>query len=770
VSSSFWFSFRALLLDLFFIHDATASEILENEFWRVDIDPATLAIGVTPAGSGKVQASAGFAGHRVSEVERTPATLKWQWNDGAWLLTAKLDRRALQLSIRTRQAGTLDFLKQPGEAMGKALIWPLAEGHYVPRAEPVWQRFLVDQGPINTTQDLSLPLWGMDHGTFTLNWLMTNPFNNRLELTADADALAVSASHEFTSLDPAAPLTFRLLLGDADPLFGARHYRQWLIETGRYQSLDDKLKQTPEARKLLGATHIYLWGNDLLGFKDVRDWKQLVDILNSAGPLAVQLRRHLSADASAILGIKSGQPLERWQQTILLRGLNAAANTVARASWQSTKTPDMQRLASRYGTLREEIAQAFAGALTADPADWGGTLSRSAVDKLSQSGLSRLWLGLGDGWEGGLWHPEAVRAAAQAGYLIAPYDSYETALAVDENPDWTTAHLGSQANRDCAISLKDGTLKSGFQQSGHYTDPRCVRPLREARVQAVQAAAGFNSWFLDAYATGMVFDSYRSEAPMTQAQNAAANEAASRWIAENSGMPVGSEDGNALTAQGIFFAHGMQTPVIGWGDKQMSNDRRSPWFVGNWYPPEQPEVFFKTVPVKEPYRAVHFEPTTRLPLYQTVFHGSVITTHHWLFDSLKLSNVRAQNELAQLLYNVPSLYHLSLETMGQRLPLIQRQDKFSRPLHERLATQAMTGFNWLTADRKVQQTTFADGTRLVANFDVGTRVVDGRSFPSYSLTAPGPDGSEISYRVPDTLPSLKEIPRRPDATLSRSKH
>ncbi|RUQ44148.1 hypothetical protein D8M30_17290, partial [Corynebacterium pseudodiphtheriticum] len=104
------------------------------------------------------------------------------------------------------------------------------------------------------------------------------------------------------------------------------------------------------------------------------------------------------------------------------------------------------------------------------------------------------------------------------------------------------------------------------------------------------------------------------------------------------------------------------------------------------------------------------------PLYQAVFHGSVITTHHWLFDSLKLSNVRAENALTQLLYNVPPLYHLSASTVKQRLPVMVRQDRFFRPLHQRLATQALTDFRWLTADRQVQQTTFADGTRLVANF------------------------------------------------------
>jgi hypothetical protein len=197
----------------------------------------------------------------------------------------------------------------------------------------------------------------------------------------------------------------------------------------------------------------------------------------------------------------------------------------------------------------------------------------------------------------------------------------------------------------------------------------------------------------------------------------------------------------------VLFAHGMQTPVIGWGDPDMSKNPKSPYYLGRWFPNEKPEVFFKTVPLKEPYRTVHFAPQTRLPLYQAVFHGSVITTHHWLFDSLKLSNVRAENELTQLLYNVPPLYHLSADTLKQRLPVIARQDGFFRPLHERLATEAMTDFHWLTEDRLVQQTTFADGTRLVANFDLREREVGGERLAGQSIRAFGVDGTVMNYQV-----------------------
>ncbi|MGC6371105.1 glycoside hydrolase [Pseudomonas sp. K2I15] len=707
---------------------ALAGTVLENALWRVELDPATLAIHVTPSDKTAVQASSGVSAHAVNQLSQSASQARWEWDDGAYRLSATLDQRDLALTITAREAGELAILQQPASAMGSGLIWPLAEGHYVPAGNVVWQHFLLEQGDVNTTQDLSLPLWGVDHGAFTLNWLMTNPYNNRLHWQADGKGLALSASHEFTTLDPSAPMTLLLHLGESDPLAGAKRYRQWLVEQGRYEPLADKLRQTPEAQKLLGASHIYLWGNDLLGPGDVRDWPQLLKLLRSGKGLAAELNGLLDKEAAQVRQVK--QPYE---QTVLLRGLNAAINKKARQSWQPSTEPDMTQLADGYGALRRELAVVFAGVLSATPETWGNTLS--VTNALKDTGLKRLLVTQGEGWEGGLWHPEAVKAGVDAGYLMAPYDSYETALSATENPDWTTAHLGSKAYRECAIVLKGGQLKTGFQQSGHYTDPRCVRPLLEARVKAVQAKSGFNAWFLDAYATSMLFDSYRTGASMTQAQNAEGNIDASRWISSVLKLPAGSEDGNAITAQGILFAHGMQTPVLGWGDRQMTQDKQSPYYVGAWYPPEQPAVFFKSVPLKEPFRTVYFDPAMRLPLYQAVFHGSVITTHHWLFDSLKLSNVRAENELTQLLYNVPPLYHLSAATVKQRLPLIQRQDAFFRPLHERLATQAMTDFRWLTADKQVQQTTFADGTRLVANFAEG------------SITAFVPGAQVVVYQV-----------------------
>lgn len=737
----------SLMVGLGYLPPGTAA-LLENDMWQVEIDPATLAISATPAGRLSVQASSGVDRHRVSNLLQSPLQVQWLWDEGQWQIDARLEGQTLMLTVHAREPGELKFLHQPGAAMGQGLIWPMAEGRYVPRGDPTWQHMLLAQGELNTTQDLSLPLWGVDFSGFTLNWIMTNPYNNQLNFSAEPEGLAISVTHEFTTLDPHAALTFRLHLGGEELLAGARHYRQWLIETGEYEALSAKLSQTPAAVMLPGASHVYLWGNDLLGHKDVRNWSHLLERLRSDEPLAVQLRNRFDKTSATVL-TQARAPLDRYQKSTLLQALNDALNSAARQSWQGMSRPNMDKLADAYGEVREDLARVFADALTATPQEWGDTLTVATIQKLQTAGLQRLWIGLADGWEGGLWHPEAVRAAVEAGYLIGPYDSYETVLAATDNPDWATAHLGSDAFRNCPIVLKSGELKKGFQQSGHYVDPRCVRPLLEARIKAVQARAGFNSWFLDVYAAGMLFDSYRPGATLTQAQNAAAFVDASRWVAQTLHLPVGSEDGNAVTAQGSVFAHGMQTPYFGWGDADLNINTLSRFYLGAWYPRRQPRLFFKSTPIKEPYRTLHFDPATRLPLYQSVFHGSLITSHHWLYDNLKLSNVRVQNELTQLLYNVAPLYHLSADTLMQRLPAIKHQDYFFQPLHQLLATQAMTDFRWLTADRHVQQTTFADGTRLVANFAARVRVVAGQSLAAHTIKAFLPGGETREYQVTD---------------------
>lgn len=712
---------------------AWASVTLRDAEWLVELTPETLAINITAKDHQSIQASTGGSSHQVEKLISDDKQAQWLWDQGAYQVNAELKGSDLVVSISSQKAGELMVISQPAEAAGKGMVLPLAEGHYIPADNALWHKFLLSEmATLNTTQDLSLPLWGIDYGDISLHWLLLNPFNNQLTFKADSNRLAMALSHRFTTLDPATPMVFILHLADSHPLAGAKRYRQWLIEQGRFEQLSDKLAMLTDGDKLLGATQVYLWGNDLLAIKDISNWPGFISVLRGNSPLAKQIVAHFDSEARKVLSVASANP-DGYQKKVLINALNSGLKTLARQRWQ-TAEPDMHILVAGYSNLRQQVAEQFAGVLKPDSSRWGSGLSIGTIEQLKSAGLSRLWIGLGDGWEGGLWLPEAVAAGVEAGYLVAPYDSYQTALPLGVNPDWATAHLGQSVYQQCAIMLADGTLKAGFNKSGHYTDPRCVRPVLQQRITAIAQQAGFNSWFLDAYATGMVFDSYRPGHTLTQAQNAQANVDSARWVSGSLNMPLGSEDGNAVTAQGIVFAHGMQTPVIGWGDPALS-DPKSPYYLGRWYPNDQPSIFFKSSLLDEPYRTIYFDPVYRLPLYQAVFHDSVVTSQHWLFDNLKLSNVSVDNQLAQLLYNVAPMFHLSASTLEARLPAMLKQDAFFRPLHQRLATQEMLTFNWLSEDRLIQETRFADGSRLLANFDSKSRQIEGYKLPPQSITA-----------------------------------
>src|SRR5262249_39246670 len=109
-------------------------------------------------------------------------------------------------------------------------------------------------------------------------------------------------------------------------------------------------------------------------------------------------------------------------------------------------------------------------------------------------------------------------------------------------------------------------------------------------------------------------------------------------------------------------------------------------------------------------------PRFRLPLFETVFHDSVVATHHWSWPSLKTRDQAKTVELLELLYQVPPLYHLNIAEFEKRKPQIKRHYDFFSPLHRETALLPLTGFERLTPDGMVQRTVFGDKIEIVANF------------------------------------------------------
>lgn len=290
----------------------------------------------------------------------------------------------------------------------------------------------------------------------------------------------------------------------------------------------------------------------------------------------------------------------------------------------------------------------------------------------------------------------------------------------------------------------------GFKQKGYILSPLAARPYVEKRVSDLMRQFQCNSWFIDCDAFGELFDDYSPLHPATQEDDMNARLSRMAWIRDTFKAVIGSEGGSAYAAATIHFAHGMMTPGIGWGDPDLK-DRSSQYYLGGYYPPDGPAVFFKQVPVKEEYRRVYADPRFRLPLYETVFHDSVVATHQWGFGSLKFGDDSHARELLELLYNVPPLYHLNMAEWSKRKRLIKAHYEFFSPLHRQAGLLPMTDFSWLREDRMVQRTKFGNELELVANFRDEPFSYNGSEIPGQSVLARWLDTRQIIIFTPSNL-------------------
>jgi len=657
------------------VADPAATVLLASPAWTVELEPGSLAVTARPLGGPAVRLSA-------PQRDLGPVTdLAFTETEVSWLLAERSCRVALRLAGDTLEARfqatgptEITWPAIGSDVSVRAHIVPLFEGSYIPADHAEWLSFLAEQSPMSTTEGLSMPFLGIDAGERTITYIFANPFHNSLAFRGHEGRITADVTHVFTERAQGDDYVVVVGLGPPSPIEPARRYRRYLVEQGDFITLRDKIKRLPEAEKLLGAAHAYLWGDGL---------------------------------------------------------------------------------------------------------------SVKMMEDLAALGLDRLWLGL-DSWQGGFREPEAVKRAKELGWLIASYDSYESIHSPDETDTWETAQFDRRLYESGGVIGRDGKPMRGFQGKGYRLNPLVAKPYVRERVNRLMGTLPerFNSWFIDCDAYGDLDDDYSLDHPMTQRDDMEARLERMAWIRDAYQLAIGSERGAAYAAPVIHFAHGMMTPVIGWGDPDLQKDKQSPYYLGAWWPPEGPGIMVKQVPLKPRCRTPYFDPRFRLPLYQTAFHDSLVTTHHWQYASLKFTDQLQTVELLELLYNVPPLYHLNLKELAKHKERIAAHYRFFSPLHRELATEPLTDFEWLSPDHLVQRTVFGDpsaplrpgGVEMVANFSEEAFSYQGTSLPPNGILARCPATGAADLFVPASAPEGGATPdakgaRRPQSPLlSRPRH
>ena len=758
-------SIGILLLAVITVSAAPETVHLSNAVWSVNITTRSLAVEARLVDAGTiVPISSGQTGFSdVAEFSQEGNTVSWRFPNRFLTVRFELVDDSLAVEFiqdkRINDALSLTWpLIEDVESL-RGYILPFFEGSYVPKDDVTWQDFLSQRGPINTTAGLSMPFWGLDFTDRTLTYILTNPFNNQIQFNkTPSSALGMEVSHAFTPNWEQRRYGLHISLGAASPIAPAKRYRHWLQQNAEFISFAEKIEKTPAAKKLLGAAHVYLWGGKLLSEHDVTHWKAFATRLRGNNKVASQIWAQLNTEAQkALQEIVQSDYASKYVRRVVSRAISEQLEKpdfYNPTLWTEIPlTSETEKLISRdvpnlslpelYRRNCLLFYAAFFDTLQ-HPDEWGDGLSVKLLEQFAENGLDRLWLGV-DSWQDGFRHPTAVAKAKALGYLVGPYDSYHSIHHPNETDTWETAQFDLSLYETGAIVNADGTKSRGFKKKGYHLSPLVAQPYVENRVNGIvaQMPSDFNTWFIDCDAYGELYDDYSATHPATQLDDMNARLARIAWIRDTHNMVVGSEGGAAYSAPTLHFAHGMTVPVIGWGDPDMKS-KTSPYYVGGYWPPEGPAIHIKQVPLKPNYLYHYYDPRFRLPLYQIVFHDSVVTTHHWGSGSLKFKNAIGTLALLELLYNVPPLYHLNIEEFSKHKAWIKQHYAFFSPLHRQIGGQAMTDFEWLSEDKLVQRTEFGDTVEIFANFGADAFGYEDLVIPGRSVVARWMDTGEVA--------------------------
>ena len=742
------------------ISPASADEVrLVSEDVKVTLWPDTMKITAYKSGGGEFAMSLGQEGlGRVIGMQQTGNRVRWKLPEKGVEILARLHESELAVRILSESEGNFTWPLWEQTTVTKALVWPRAEGVYIPLDDVPWKEYLVNRDGWNTLEGLCLPFWGVDCGEFCVTYIATNPCNNDIVFAEKDGRLGFTFHHEFTRFTGGTEYGFVVRLNEnRSPVEPARQYRRWLIQNNQFVSMKEKIKQVPKAQRLAGAMHVYLWGEDPFTRHDIPQaqwgpfcrrlieqaqseedgpakrikkltstgrWKEVVQLAEASWP-SHYLKRQVAREISRLLTRKDFYEADSWNQITL----PSQANELISRNREGLSGSEVCRLNSLvfYAAFSEYVFPVDA---------WGDGLSLKMLNRFKDNGFDRVRLCLG-GWEGVDLRPRIAAAADSMGYLFGTYDSFHTIhdpKLAGTDSTWTTAQFGRELYEKGAMLRKDDSKYRGFKGVGFKLSPVAARPYVQQRVQRNLAAVPYNYYFVDCDAYGEVYDDYSPWRQAGQADDIKARTERMGWIGDTLGLVVGSEGGSAYSTPVIHVSEGIVSPIFGWDDPDRK-DRNSKYYWGGYYPADGPAIFMKQVPIKETYQYWYYNPRFRIPLYQTVFHDSVVCTHHWQNGSLKFAEVIDTVALLEMLYMTPPMYHMNLDEFKKHREVMKKHYEFFSPLHRQVGFSQMTDFQWLAPDRLLQRTRFGNEVEMVANFSNEVRKYGQIKIPPKSVSA-----------------------------------
>ena len=325
--------------------------------------------------------------------------------------------------------------------------------------------------------------------------------------------------------------------------------------------------------------------------------------------------------------------------------------------------------------------------------------------ELQQAGIRKILASAGGSEE------EIKKMNEMPGILTSRYDIYQDSMNPEYFPllngkhsDWT-----SQAwERDQLMTNADGDWIRGWQVSQKdKTKPRipcgvlcdmCAVPYELERVADELTRKPYRARFIDTTTASPWRECWHPKHPCSRTESKKAKMELLGVLGSEFNLVAGSETGHEASVPYCDFYEGMMSL----GPYRVPDSGRN--LTEIWE--EAPERTAK-YQVGEAYR---------MPLWELVFHDCTVSYWYWGDYNNKLPQLWEKRDLFNALYGVPPMYLFTSQMYPEIKEKIIESSKTAMASAEKTGWHEMTSFNVISKDRSVQQTTFANGIRVTANF------------------------------------------------------
>lgn len=328
-----------------------------------------------------------------------------------------------------------------------------------------------------------------------------------------------------------------------------------------------------------------------------------------------------------------------------------------------------------------------------DPVTWCRRLQAAGIEQILWSNRST---------------PEQIEQMNALGVLTSRYDIYQDVMDPANFPKLRGVHSDwpTEAWPDDLMIAADGQWVRGWPVRGKddqwypcgvLCDRRAVDYARKRIVEELKTHP-YRCRFIDTTTASPWRECYHPDHPLTRSESRYWKMELLRLVSEQCGLVTGSETGHEAAVPYLHYFEGMMSL----GPYRVPDAGRD--MMRLW--DEVPERVAK-------FQTGHYY---RLPLWELVYHDCVVSYWYWGDYNNKLPSLWDRRDLLNALYGTPPMFMFNRAVWDQYQDRFVQSYKAATPVARATGYVEMIEHRWLTNDHTVQQTRFANGVTVTANF------------------------------------------------------